>query len=520
MSSIAQPSSAPPSQPRGPLGLIVRIGNRVPDITTLFVGALLVVLLLSALLSQISFGYKNPESGDPIRIVNMLAPQRLVQLLSEAVGNFAGFPPLGLVIVATIGIGIADGSGFINAGLRWLLSFTPKFLLTPMIIVASMLSHMGPDTGYVVIIPVAAYMFYAVGKHPLAGIAVSFAGIAGAFAANYTPSAIDPVMQGFTQAAAQIVDKKYMVNILANYYYAIAATFLVIPTLWLITDKWVEPWLQRNFPVDVTADQIETIDQPLARREKRALLISAVVVLLTGLAFVLSMIPQDSLWRSKTGSLTAPDAPVMTSIVPLIFIFAGLVGLLYGFVSGRFHGPKDVSAAMETMVKTLVPLIVFYFFAAQFMWAFNESGIGALLAVSGADFLRGLHLPAGLTVLGIIILVGVLNLVITSASAKWAILAPIFVPMLMGVGTAPELTQATFRVSDSAVNVVTPMFAFYPLIITYCQRYVTKSGIGTLSSMMVPYTLGLMVSLTAMLFIFWGLDIPLGIDAKYLYPTP
>lgn len=517
-------SPAPPSQeaePKGVLGLIVQVGNKIPDITTLFVSALVIVLVVSALLSFVNFDYINPATDEKIQIVNMLAPDRLVELMATAVTNFATFPALGMVIVATIGIGIADGSGYINAALRKLLSFTPKSLLTPMIIVASMLSHLGPDTGYVVIIPVAAYMFYAVGKHPLAGIAASFAGIAGAFAANYTPSAIDPVIQGFTEPAAHIIDPNYSVNILANYFYGLGATFTVIPALWLVTEKWVEPWLQKNFPLDVTSDDIENIDTPLTSRENRALYISTGVFILVIAALVVSLIPSDSVWRSpESGSLTAPDAPIMQSIVMMIFVLTGLVGLLYGFLSGRFTGPKGVSKAMEAMTETLVPLIVFYFFAAQFMWAFNQSQIGSLLAVSGAEFLQKLNLPPQLTVLGIILFVACLNLIITSASAKWAILAPIFVPMLMGVGIAPELTQATFRVSDSAINVITPMFAFYPLIITYCQRYVKKTGIGTLSSIMLPYSIGLMVTLTITLFVFWGFNIPLGLDSSYVYPRP
>lgn len=288
-----------------------------------------------------------------------------------------------------------------------------------------------------------------------------------------------------------------------------------------MTEKWVEPWLQKNFPLDVTSDDIENIDTPLTSRENRALYISTGVFILVIVALVVSLIPSDSVWRSpESGSLTAPDAPIMQSIVMMIFVLTGLVGLLYGFLSGRFIGPKGVSKAMETMTETLVPLIVFYFFAAQFMWAFNQSQIGSLLAVSGAEFLQKLNLPPQLTVLGIILFVACLNLIITSASAKWAILAPIFVPMLMGVGIAPELTQATFRVSDSAINVITPMFAFYPLIITYCQRYVKKAGIGTLSSMMLPYSIGLMVTLTITLFIFWGFNIPLGLDSSYVYPRP
>ncbi len=520
--SSAPPSPTPPAttadtEPRGFLGLIVKVGNRVPDITTLFVGALVVVMVLSAILSLFTFHYTNPSTGKPITITNMLAPDQLVELMSTAVNNFATFPALGMVIVATIGIGIADGSGYINAFLRKILAFTPKSLLTPMIVVAGMLSHLGPDTGYVIIIPVAAYMFYAVGKHPLAGIAAAFAGIAGAFAANYTPSAIDPVIQGFTEPAAQIIDPKYTVNILCNYFYAVGATFTVIPTLWFVTERFVEPWLQKNFPVDVTREDIEDVDTPLTAKESRALLISTVIFLLVIVGLVWSALPKDSFWRAENGSLTSPEAPIMMSIVAIIFVLTGIVGLLYGFLSGRFEGPKDVSKAMEVMTQTLVPLIVFYFFAAQFMWAFNKSEIGSLLAVSGAEFLRSLNLPPQATVLGIILFVGLLNLIITSASAKWAILAPIFVPMLMGVGISPELTQATFRVSDSAVNVVTPMFAFSPLIITYCQRYVKKAGIGTLSSMMLPYTIGLLIALTVTLFIFWGFNIPLGLDAPYMY---
>ena len=198
--------------------------------------------------------------------------------------------------------------------------------------------------------------------------------------------------------------------------------------------------------------------------------------------------------------------------------FVEYTGLVYGVLVGKFKSSKDVTKAMEDITKTLVQLIVFYFFAAQFLYAFGASNMGALIAVAGAEFLKSLALPPQVTVFGIIIFVAFLNLIITSASAKWAILAPIFVPMLMAVGIAPELTQVAFRVSDSAVNVVTPMFAFYPLIILYCQKYVKSAGIGTLSSLMLPYTVALLVSLTIMLYVFWGLDIPLGLQADYVYP--
>lgn len=506
------------NQPKGVLAFIEKVGNRVPDITILFIGAFVIVCIVSAILSTMTFGYVNPATHKPVQIVNMLSPQSLVTLMSKMVTNYSGFPPLGMVIVATLGIGVAQGSGYLNVALRKMLYVTPKKLITPMVILAGMISHIGPDCGYVIIIPIAAYMYYASGKHPLAGIGSSFAGIAGAFAANYTPSAIDPLMQGFTQAAAQIVDPTYMVNVLCNYYYMFIATFFVIPVCWYITDKIVEPWLWKMYPLaDDLVIENDTHEE-ISDRENRAFYIATGVLVAMFVGLALALLPEHSYLRASDGTLASFKAPIMQSIVSLIFIIAAGVGIVYGIVSGNYKSPKDFTKSMEDITHTLVQLIVFYFFAAQFLYAFNASQIGALLAVSGAEFLKSLAMPPQLTIFGIIIFVGLLNLIITSASAKWAILAPIFVPMLMGVNISPELTQAAFRVSDSSVNVVTPMFAFYPLIITYCQKYVKESGIGTLSSMMLPYTLGLLITLTVVLYAMWILNIPLGLQAKYIIP--
>lgn len=502
---------------QGVLAYIERIGNKVPDITILFIGAFIITCVISAVLSNFSFDYINPATGKPIQVVNMLSTQSLITLSTKMVSNYASFPPLGMVIVATLGIGIAEGSGYIAIGLRKLLAVTPKSMITPMIIVVGMLSHLGPDCGYVIIIPIAAHMFYASGKHPLAGIAASFAGIAGAFAANYTPSAIDPVIQGFTQAAAQIIDDQYLVNILCNYFYMFIATFAVIPICWYITERIVDPWLWKMYPLTAEAD-LSHVPVAITTRENRAFTIASIVFVFVCIALVWCLTSDTSGWRAPDGSLASFKAPIMQSIVSLIFLLAGVVGVIYGYASGNFKTLRDMTYSMETITHTLVPLIVFYFFAAQFLYAFNASQMGALIAVSGAEFLRNLALPPQLTIFGIIVFVGILNLVITSASAKWAVLAPIFVPMLMGVNISPELTQQAFRISDSAVNIVTPMFAFYPLIISYCQKYVKEAGIGTLSSMMVPYTMGLLVGLTIVLYVMWFFDIPLGIQATYTYP--
>ncbi|MBR1976050.1 MAG: AbgT family transporter, partial [Phascolarctobacterium sp.] len=285
----------------GILGLIERVGNKIPDITILFVGAFVLVCVISAILSQMHFDYVHPTTGKNIVVNNMLSGENIVLLMSKMVTNYSGFPPLGMVIVATLGIGIADGSGYINTGLKKLLAVTPKFLLTPIIILAGMLSHIGPDTGYVIIIPVAAYMFYASGKHPLSGIAASFAGIAGAFAANYTPSAIDPVIQGFTQSAAQLIDPTYQVNVLCNYFFAFASTFGVIASCWYVTEKITEPWLWKACPLDEDIDVGEDANTEITPKENRAFYIASAVLFVMAIGLVVALLPEDSIWRDKNG---------------------------------------------------------------------------------------------------------------------------------------------------------------------------------------------------------------------------
>ena len=512
------PKAPPPKQEAGGfLGWIERMGNRIPDITMLFICAFVITCVLSAILSQMHFDYIHPSTHEPITVKNMLDADALITLLTKMVTNYTGFPPLGMVIVATLGIGIADGSGYINTGIRKILAVTPKRLITPIIIIVSMLSHIAADSAYMLIIPIAGYMFYATGKHPLAGIGASFAGMAGAFAANYTPAAIDPIIQGFTQTAAQIIDPSYEVNVLCNYFFAVGATFLVIPSCWWVTEKVVEPWCRRSCPIDADIE-VESHDFSFTPRENRAFYTATAVLVLMLAGLVILLLPEDSMLRDPAGNIASFKAPVMQSIVALIFLYAAAVGIVYGIISGKFRSSKDFTRSMENIAQTLLPIIVFYFFAAQFMYVFGASGIGALLAIAGAEFLKSLALPPQVTIFGIILFVGMLNLIITSASAKWAILAPIFVPMLMAVGIAPELTQAAFRVSDSAVNVCTPMFAFYPLIIVYCQKYYKATGVGTLSSLMLPYTATLLITLTITLYLYWFLGIPLGFQADYVYP--
>ena len=503
------------------LDVIERLGNKLPHITMLFIYALIIALFLSFFLSFFNFDYINPNTKEQIKIVNMLSAENLLTLVVNSVKNFMGFPPLGITIVATLGIGIAEGSGFINVLIRKFLSVTPRKLLTPTVIFVSIVCHLASDSAYTILMPVSALIFYVCGRHPMAGVACSFAGLAGGFTASFTPSMIDPVMQSFTESASHLIDPNYSVNVLCNYFYALGGTIFVILAVWYVTDKIIEPRLWATMPIDqkINKNDREFDLTKTTSRENKAFYFTVAVLAVMGIILAALCYPDNSMLRAPDGSLTSPKAPVMQAIVPLIFIYFSAPGLIFGFLSGSFKSSRDVIASMEGIMKMLISFVVFCFFAGQFLYVFGHSGIGTLLAVSGAEFLKSLGMPSGVTLFGIIVLTAFLNLLITSATSKWAILSTVFVPMLMMLGLSPELTQAAFRVSDSAVNVCTPLFPFYPLLISYCQRYCSKAGIGTLSSMMLPYTFALLIVLTIVLYTYWFLGIPLGFHSGFDYPS-
>ncbi|WP_392566892.1 AbgT family transporter [Utexia brackfieldae] len=506
------------NKPRGFLNRIERIGNAMPNITILFLYALIICWLLSFLLSFIEFDYINPRTSQRIEVINMFGYQQIIQFLTMMVHNFINFPPLGITLVATLGIGIAEGSGFIKTALKKMLKLISPKMLTPTVAFVGIFAHVVSDSAYVIIMPVSALIFYLNGRHPLAGIATAFAGLAGGFSASYTPSKIDPIMQSFTQNAAQIIDSNYTVNVLCNYFLSFGSTFLVIGVCWFITEKIVEPWLNKTCPIDThrTIDIAENM-QTISPAEAKGFTWAGFSIIGLIVLLIVLLYPDSSPFRAPNGSLTSSEAPIMKAIVPLLFIFFAVPGLVYGILSGTFKSSKDVTRSMEKVLTALISFLVFSFFAAQFLYSFDKSNLGALLSLSGAELLKTLHMPSGLTILGVILLTAVINLIITSATSKWAIMAPVLIPMLMSVGISPELTQAAFRISDSAVNVCTPMFAFYPLILSYCNKYCEKAGIGTLCSMMIPYTIGLLIALSAMLYFYWWFDIPLGFDSRYSY---
>jgi len=498
------------------LSFIERVGNKLPDPAILFLISMLIVWILSALLASVEFAEINPRDGNPLRIQNLLTGPALTTFLSNLVGIFTGFAPLGIVLVAMLGVGVADGSGYIHTGLKMMLSWTPRMLLTPMVIFVGIISHSAVDAGYVLVIPLGGIIFHAAGRHPLAGIAAAFAGVSGGFSANPLPSALDPLLQGFTQPAAQIIDANLQVNPLCNYYFTAASSSLITLVGWYLTDKIVEPRLKTSNPVDSDAEESQEMGH-IEPKERKAFHIASAFVTLCAILLVLTIVPESSPFRDSSGSLTSFTSPIMQSIVPLIFLFFLIPGVIYGLISGKYSKSKDIIDTMSESMKGMAYYIVMAFFCSLFIYAFSQSNLGALLAIKGATFLQSLNLSGPVTIAGIIILTGFVNLFVGSASAKWAMLAPIFVPMLMQLGYSPELVQAAYRVGDSSTNIITPLMPYFPLVVVFCQKYVKKTGIGTLVSIMIPYSAVLLVLWTIFLVLFWVFGLPLGLQAGYTY---
>jgi len=517
---------------RGFLAAVERIGNKLPDPAMLFVGLLFVTWVLSWLLSYLSYDVIDPRSGQPLVIKNLLAPRELTEFLSVMVTNFSHFHPVGVVLVAMLGIGVAEHLGFINSAIRSLLNVTPKSLLTPMVILVGIVSHSAVDAGYVLVIPLGGVIFYAAGRHPLAGIAAAFAGVSGGFSANFVPSSLDPLLQGLTQAGAQILDPAVIVNPLNNYFFTTASSVLIIGLGWYLTDKVVEPRISGT-TIDGDAEDLPEMHdlQPNEKRGLRwalwSMVIGIVILIVTALpGSTISLpfteiswrVPGMSAWRSPTGNLTSSDAPMMRAIVSLIFLLFLVPGVVYGIVAGTMKSSKDMIDGMSHAMHGMAYYLVIMFFISQFVYAFGQSNLGVLLALQGAAGLKALAMPAAVTIVGIVLLTGFVNLFVGSASGKWGLLAPIFVPMLMSLGISPDLTQAAYRVGDSSTNIITPLMPYFPLVVVYCQRYVKSTGIGTLTAMMLPYSMSFIALWTVFLLIYYAIGFPLGIQASYTYP--
>ena len=513
---MAKSKTPGPGRMERALAAVERVGNKLPDPAVLFIALLFIVWILSWMLSGISYDVIDPRNGQALIINNQLSGSALTSFLSAMVTNFTHFHPVGVVLVAMLGIGVAEHTGFINAGLRSMMAVTARWLLTPMVLLVGIVSHTAVDAGYVLVIPLGGVIFYAAGRHPMAGIAAAFAGVSGGFSANFVPSALDPMLQGISQAGAQILDPNIVLNPLNNYFFTTVSSFLIVGFGWYLTDRVVEPRLMAN-KLDGDLEDLPTMEA-LQDNERRGLRGALIAMLLGIVILIVTALHAGSAWRSPDGVLTSGAAPLMRSIVPLIFILFLLPGVVYGVMSGSVKSSRDMIEGMTKAMTGMGYYLVIMFFIAQFIYAFGQSNIGVLMALEGAAALKAMAMPAAITITGIIILTGFINLFVGSASAKWALLAPIFVPMLMTLGISPDLAQAAYRVGDSSTNIITPLMPYFPLVVVFCQRYVKSTGIGTVTAMMLPYSVTFLVVWTIFLLLYWMIGLPLGLQASYTYP--
>jgi aminobenzoyl-glutamate transport protein len=447
--------------------------------------------------------------------VSLLTVDGLHRILTNLVGNFTSFAPLGTVLVAMIGIGVAEFSGLIGTLMRLLVLNAPRVLLTPVVVFCGVLSNAASEVGYVLLVPLAALIFKAAGRNPVLGLAAAFAGVSGGYSANLVLGTIDPLLAGLSQEAARIVDPTYVVSPAANYYFMAVSTVLITGLGWWVTERLVAPRLAAGAAgaAPAAADGNDPADgevaQPLTPAEKRGLAYAGLVFAALVVMLLWGLLPEDGFLREQgTGSVL--HSPFLRGIVALIFLFGVALGIAYGVGAGTIRSDRDVVKGMGQTMSTLGGYMVLVFFAAQFVAFFNWTNLGLIFAVEGAEFLRGAGLHPIPLFLAFILLSATINLAMGSASAKWALMAPIFVPMLMLLGHPPEVTQAAYRVGDSVTNIISPMMSYFALIIAFVQRYIANAGIGTLVSLMLPYSVTFLAGWSVLFAAWLALGWPMG----------
>ncbi len=508
----------------GMLNVIERVGNKLPHPGALFAYFALGIIFLSWLVSMFDVTAVHPGTGETIEAVNLLSREGLHMIMKGMVTNFTSFAPLGTVLVALLGIGIAESSGLMSTGLRLLVISAPRNLLTFAIVFAGILSNTASEVGYVVLVPLGGMIFLAIGRNPIVGIAAAFAGVSGGYSANLLLGTIDPLLAGLSEEAARIVEPSYTVNPAANYYFMFVSTFFIATIGTWVTEKIVAPRLG-DYKGDAEAEEIKNLDES----EKRGLKFTLVAFIIIVLLIALSVVPIDrGIWANIPGSgfMRDPDtggllrSPFMSGIVALIFLVAGILGIVYGIGARTLKSSTDVILGMGKSMSTLGTYIVLVFFAAQFVAYFNWTNLGLIFAIKGANLIGSLGMGRIPLMIALVLIASLINLVIGSASAKWAILAPVFIPMFMLLGYSPEFTQLAYRVGDSVTNVIAPMMSYFAMIVAFMEKYDKNAGIGTIIATMIPYTIIFLVAWLILLIIWILAGIPIGPGAPLFYELP
>lgn len=491
------------------------IGNKLPHPVTLFAVLALLVVVLSGVISLFDLSVEHPgEPGEMVEVKSLFSGEGINYIFSNMTDNFIEFAPLGVVLVTMLGIGLAERSGLISAVLRGFVLSVPKRLITLGLVFAGIMSSLASDAGYVVLPPLGAVIFAALGRHPLAGLSAAFAGVSAGFSANLFLSGTDALLGELTIDAAAIIDPTYAegMNIAMNWYFIGISVFLLTLVGAWVTERVVEPRLG-----EYKGDYREKLNT-LEPIEKKGVKWATIGMIVTAILAVFLVFPEGAPMRGDEGNQPIIQSPFMSSLVPIIAILFLVPGYIYGRVTKVIRNDKDVAAQMADTMASMGMFIVLAFTAGQFVAFFNESNIGLVLGVYGAEFLEAVNLTGIPLIILFILIAGFINLFIGSASAKWAMMAPVFVPIMMQLGYSPELTQMAYRIADSSTNIITPLMTYFAIIIAFAQKYDKNMGIGTMISVMLPYSIYFLAFWIVLLVVWMLLGIDLGPGGPILYP--
>lgn len=503
------------SRTRKWLDRVERLGNALPDPVFIFLG--LIALLVAVSVAAALFGWSavNPMTGETLVAKSLLSQDNVAKLLTAMPDTMAHFPPLGLILVVMLGAAVAERSGLFSALMTRAMRNVPNRLLSPAIFLIGLLSHQAADAAYVVLIPLAAIVFAAAGRHPLAGIAIAYAGISGAFAANLLPGQFDVLMLGITKSATQLLVPDHMLNPLGNWWFTAALGILLIPITWYVNDRIVEPRLGAWTSPQFNADRAEASDTRAETKGLRRAGVAALVIVLLFAAL--------TLWPGYTPLINSDAAgparlePFYASLVAGFMLLFLVCGWAYGAAVGSVGSHRDVVKMMTEGLATMTPFLVISFFAAHFIAMFAWSNLGPVMAINGADWLRAQQLATPVMLIMLLMMSSVFDLVIGSASAKWSAMAPIVVPMLMLLGVSPEMTTAAYRMGDSIFNIVTPVASNFVLVLVLAQRWRQDFGVGSLIAMMLPFSIAIGLTGLCLVGLWTSFDIPVGPGAPATY---
>ncbi|MET0337405.1 MAG: AbgT family transporter [Caulobacter sp.] len=507
--------------PRKPLAYrildaIERLGDRLPDPVFIFAWIIGALVVASVVCAGLGVTAVNPVDGQVLKSESLLSPDNVRRLLVEMPKTLTGFAPLGYVLLIMLGAGVAERVGLLPAALRVMVARAPRRLITPMVVLLGLLANQAADSGFVILLPLAAAAFAAAGRHPIAGLAAAFAGVVGSFAGNPLPGQFDALILGLTEPAARLIDKTWTANLVGNWWFTAAGALVFVPVAWWVTDRIVEPRLGPWTPPEGApppAGELSDLERLGLRRAGLAAL--AVIALWAALALMpgAPLADADALGPARW-------TPFFRSLVAGFFVLFAATGVTYGLTVGAIRSDRDVVRLAAESMAAMSPYIVLAFAAAHFIAMFNWSNLGAITAIHGAEALRASGLPIPVLLMGLVLLTAALDMLIGSASAKWAALAPVLVPMLMLLGVSPEMTTAAYRMGDSTVNMASPLMPYFGLGLAFCRRWKPDFGVGGLISAMLPYSLAMMSAGVLLTGLWAAVEAPLGPGAGVHYVPP